>query len=499
MAQEQAAPRSPLVSFDEYVAKAMADWQVPGLAMAIVKDDQVVHEAGYGTLKAGEEQPVTAKTLFPIASCTKSITAAAIGLLVEEEKLGWNDHVRKHLPGFELYDPFVTREAALVDLIAHRTGLQPADKLWSKNEFAPDEIVRRMRFLQPKYSFRSRFSYNNLAYLVAGQVVERVSGRSWGDFVQERLLQPAGMRSTTTTFPAASGFAWPHADIAGKVQPLELERAYNESVAPAGAMWSNASDMARWLRLNLGGGEIEGRRVLSTAALRQMHSPQIVMPAHDNGAVYPKPNFRSYGLGWFVDDFRGKKLVWHSGAHNGFVAWVAMLPEEKLGFVILANVHQTGVNFALHHRILDAYLGQPEQDWSAIVKNDYAGGWQKALRETKAAYVNRRRAGMKPSLPLSDYAGAYESELYGRLVILHTPDGLELQFGPRHVAPLQHWHDDVFRTEFSNPMLEDWQLTFEIGDDGSARSLRAVAAPWAPAWYEDSCDLGEFVQASLFE
>jgi CubicO group peptidase (beta-lactamase class C family) len=206
-AQEQAAQRSPLVSIDEYVAKAMADWQVPGLAIAIVKDDQVVYERGYGLVKAGEEQPVTAETLFPIASCTKSFTAAGIGLLVDEEQIVWNDHVRKHVPGFELYDPFVTREATLVVLLAHRTGLQPGDKLWSKNEFAPDEIVRRMRFLRSKYSFRSRFSYNNLAYLVAGQVVERISGRSWGDFVEERILQPAGMRSTTTTFPGSSGFA----------------------------------------------------------------------------------------------------------------------------------------------------------------------------------------------------------------------------------------------------------------------------------------------------
>ncbi len=485
-----------LAGLDEYVTKTMNQWQVPGLAIAVVKDGRVVHARGFGVRKLGERKPVTADTLFPICSCTKSFTATAVGVLVDEKKLDWDDPVQKHLPEFELFDPFMTREVTLRDLLAHRTGLELGNKLWSKNEFTPDDIIRRMRFLLPKHSFRSRFSYNNLTYLVAGKVVERASGKTWGEFIKARILQPAEMLATTTSFPTESKIAWPHAELERKLQAIELERTYNESVAPAGTMWSNVGDMTNWIRLHLASGRFGERQVLQSGTLDEMHTPHIVIPAYGKGTTYPKQNFRSCGMGWFVEDYHGRKLVWHSGTGNGFVAWVALLPEEKIGFVILANAHQTGINFALHHRILDAFLGRPAKDWSSIVKNDYATGWKKMLSDAKTAHEARRRLDTRASLKLAQYAGVYESEMYGRITIQQKEQGLELRFGPRHIGPLRHWQDNTFQANFSNPMLEGWHVTFLINKDETIESLRAVEAAWAPEWHGETADLGVFERQS---
>jgi CubicO group peptidase (beta-lactamase class C family) len=486
-----AAANETLAGFDNYVKAAMKQWEVPGVAVSVVKDGEIVLARGYGIGKLGEREPITSETLFPIASCTKSFTAMAIGLLCDAKKLEWDDAVQKHLSEFELCDPFLTREVSVRDLLAHRTGLELGNKLWSKNEFSPDEIMNRLRFLKPRHSFRSRFTYSNLMYLAAGKVVEKSSAKSWSEFVKSRILCPLEMRATTTQFPGEANIAWPHADLDGKVVAIRMERGFNESVAPAGTMWSTSRDMANWIQMNLARGKFGNRQVILADTLDEMHSSQVVIRGLSKGRVYPKQNFRSYGIGWFVDDIRGRKLVWHSGSRNGFVAWVAMLPEEQLGFVILSNSHRSGINFALHHRILDAYLGEPSKDWSTIVKNDYTNGWHKLLSEAKAAYEKRRQPDTKPDLQLDRYAGTYHNDLYGNAIIRSKDKALELRFGPRHITKLEHWQDNTFRAVFPNPMLESWHVTFKVLERDNVDSLRAVAAPWVP-WYEDSTDLGVF-------
>lgn len=482
---------------DSYVEEAMKLWKVPGLSIAIVMNGDVVLARGYGVCRAGEQERVTEDTLFAIASCTKSFTATAIGLLVDEKKLQWDDRVREHIPDFQLSDPFVTRETTVRDLLAHRTGLELADLLWSKDEFTSDDIMRRLRYVKPKRSFRSRFTYNNLMYLVAGQVIEKSSGRSWDKFVHESVLAPLQMNSTTMAFPVDAQIALPHGEVDGKLINIDVDQNYARAIAPAGSMWSNATDMAKWVRSNLRNKKDAPRGLLRPATLREMQSPQVIIPVRDGGTRYPAKEYSSYGLGWFVEDYRGKKLVRNGGSTNGFIAWVAMLPRERFGFVILANSHRTGINFALHHRILDEYLGEPAKDWSTIVRNDFTNGFYRMLRESRATYAKKRQTDTQPESPLPNYAGTYRNRLFGNLTIQKIDDGLRLRFGPHRIALLEHWQDNTFEAKFNNPTMADWHVTFQVTDNGDVPSVRAVAAPWALPWYDDATVVGVFRRVEL--
>ena len=480
---------------DAFVEQTMQQWNVPGLAIAVVRDGEVVLARGYGVCRTGEQTRVTEDTVFAIASSTKSFTATAVGLLVDEKKLHWDDPVRKHLPDFELFDPFVTREVTIRDLLAHRTGLELADLLWSKNEFTSDHIMRRLRYVKPKHSFRSRFTYNNLMYLAAGRVIEKVTGQSWSEYLEQALLRPLQMDSTTCSCPADANIAWPHTEDGGAAVAINLERGYSDTIGPAGSIWSTASDMARWVRWNLGSDD-DAKPAIQPDTRFEMFSPQVIIPNNDKGTVYPRKRHASYGLGWFVEDYRGRKLVRNSGSTNGYISWVGMLPEERFGFVILANSHRTGINFALHHRILDEFLGEPRKDWSTIVRNDYTNGWLKMLRDARAAYEQKRRTDTKPTLEPAGYTGTYRNALFGDLTIRETESGLAFRFGPRRVARLEHWQDNTFQADFTNPAIEDWHVTFRVTANGAVESVQAVAAPWAPAWHDDGTIVGNFRKVS---
>lgn len=480
----------PFATLDEYAERARLQWKVPGLSIAIVKDGEVVLARGYGICKTGEQSRVTKDTLFHIGSCTKSFTATAIGQLVDTGKLKWDDPVRQHLPDFELYDPFLTRETTIRDLLAHRIGLELADLLWSKNEFTSDEIMGRLRHVRPKRSFRSRFSYNNLMYLVAGRVVEKVSGQPWDEFIRESIVNPLRMQSTTFAFPSDQTIAWPHGEVHGEMIPFEADPNYSSAIAPAGSIWSNATDIAEWLRANLPAGDTGTEPLIRPDTLREMHSPQAIIPVRRTR--YPRKRYASSGLGWFVEDYRGRKLVRNGGARNGFIAWIGMLPSERFGFAIFANSHRTGINFALHHRILDEFLGEPAKDWSTIVLNDYTSNYYRMLRESRINYAKKRQTGTKPALPLPKYSGTYRNDLFGDLSVREVDDGLELQFGPRRIGLLEHWQHNTFEANFHNPVVEDWHVTFEVTDDAQVTSVTAVAAPWAMPWYDDATVVGQF-------
>ncbi len=482
----------PLRGMDDVVRKAMAEWEVPGLAITVVKDGRTVLARGYGVAKRGEKPPVTEQTIFGIGSVTKSFTAACVALLVDEGKLKWDAPVTKHLPEIQLFDPRVTREITLRDLLCHRSGLPLGNMLWQNGAFDRDEIIRRLRYLRATSSFRSRFGYQNLLYLVAGQVVARVTGKNWDDFVKERLFRPLGMRSSSTTTRniTDNAAATPHLKRDGSVRIIDWHNL--DRIGPTGAINSNVVDLAAWLRLHLAEGTFEEKRLLSVASVREMHAPQTVIPARpDDGNLYPKSLFDAYGLGWFVRDHRGRKLVEHSGTTNGFVAWVALLPEERLGFAILANLHETGINYALRHWLLDANLGEPECDWSGLVFKDYRDGYQKALREGRERHARERVKDTTPSLAIGKYAGDYESELDGKIEVREKGGHLSLRYGTRFSGDVTHWHHDTFRVAFADPILNEWTITFSLDNRGLVKRLHALEAPWAPA-YMDTADLGEF-------
>jgi CubicO group peptidase (beta-lactamase class C family) len=467
------AQNGTLDGLDDYINKAIKDWEVPGLAIAIVKDDKVVFAKGFGVRKLGDPTPVDEHTLFAIGSSSKAFTAAGIAMLVDEGKLKWDDPATKYLPEFQTYDPYVTRELTVRDLLSHRSGLERGDLLWYGTDLDRDEILRRTRFIKPTWSLRSTFGYQNLMYLAAGQLAARVSGKSWDDVIRERIFIPLGMMSSNTSirdFKEGGNVAAPHAKVDDKV--LVIPYRLIDNIGPAGSINSNAVDMAQWVRLQLGSGTFEGKKIFSPAVAREMHTSQTVIRLEgQNALIYSEAHLMNYGLGWFLSDYKGRKLVEHGGAIDGMRAEVALVPEEKLGIVILTNMNGSLVAMPLVYRIIDAYMKQPEKDWSGDLLKTF-----KRLTEQGAAAAQRAEAtrvtGTKPSLPIENFAGTYRNDLYGDVKITASGDKLSLRFGPAWVSDLEHWHFDTFRAKFSGGAgVTNATVTFALNAQGKADTV----------------------------
>jgi CubicO group peptidase (beta-lactamase class C family) len=455
----------PLSGLDDYVTKSLAAWQVPGVAIAIVKDDKVVYAKGFGVRKIGEKANVDAKTLFAIGSCSKAFTAALVGMLVDDGKLAWDDPVTKHMPSFELFDADATRNLAIRDLLTHRMGLDRGDLLWYGSQYSRAEVLRRMRFLKPKWSVRSHFGYQNIMFLAAGELAATVSGKSWDALVKERIFTPLGMTGANTSvskLAAEKDVASPHALVDGKVQPVPWRNVDN--TAPAGAINASVTDMAQWLRFQLGDGTFGGKRLLASGTLDEMHNAQITVPLDPAMAkLSPSTHFMAYGLGWFLNDYQGRKIIEHGGNIDGMSAGVALVPEEHLGIVILSNMNGTMLPNALVNHILDAYFGDSKVDWSVEMLKLQDAGRSQAEQQEKTAEESRI-ANKPPSLALDAYAGTYTDELYGDLTIALEQGGLVLKRG-QLTAKLEAWHFDTFRANFGEPVGKTF-VTFALDEKG---------------------------------
>ena len=461
-----------LNGFDDYVQKAMKEWEVPGVAIAIVKGDQIVLAKGYGVRKIGEPAVVDERTLFAIGSSSKAFTAAALAILVDQGKVKWDDPVTKYLPGFEMYDPYVTRELTVRDLLTHRSGLQRGDFLWYGSEIDRDEILRRTRFLKPSWSLRSTFGYQNLMYLAAGQLVAKVSGKTWDEFIQQRIFAPLAMNSSSTSinaFKTADNVASPHAKVEDKLQAIPWRNIDN--IAPAGSINSNVLDMAQWVRLQLSNGTIKNDRVFTAAAAKEMHASQTVIRFEPPFSMYyPEAHFLNYGLGWFLHDYRGRKVVEHGGAIDGMRAQVALIPEEKLGLVVLSNLNGSALPVALMYRIFDSFLAASPRDWSAeLLKTTKTLEEQAKAAEKKQE--SERTTGTKPSVSLDKYAGTYRNELYGDVKISNHDAKLNFRFGPAFTSDLEHWHYDTFRARFFTAGGAKTFVTFALNAQGEVETL----------------------------
>ncbi|EYF04921.1 Beta-lactamase [Chondromyces apiculatus DSM 436] len=479
--------RDPLGGIDAHVEEVMRAWQVPGLALAVVKDDAVVLARGYGVRELGKPERVDERTLFAVASCTKAFTAAVLGTLVDEGKLGWDTPVAKHLPDFAMHDPYVTAHMTARDLLTHRSGLPgyAADHLWQGSSFGRDEILRRMRHQKPAGEFRVMYGYSNVMYIAAGQLAAAVAAavaeggaeKGWDDLVRERLLQPLGMNASTTLSKAraaAANVAAPHMVIDGAVRPIPMPDLDN--VAPAAGLASNAVEMAAWLRLHLGRGTFEGKTILSPAVAREMMTAQRVLPVTEEDEAREGTHFSAYGLGFSLYDYRGRKVARHSGEMDGMRALVAMVPEERLGVVVLTNLTPHGVTDAVIYRVLDGYLGAPERDWSGELLARRRDAEAKK-RDEEAAEVKARDASKKPSLPLSGYVGTYEDALSGPAEVTLREGRLSFRYNAKYEADLEPWEGDTFRATWRDPFIATWagrRITFTPGEGGTARSLRAT-------------------------
>lgn len=476
--------QTPPGDLDAWVTRAMQTFEVPGLAVAVVKGDRVILAKGYGVRTLGSPAPVDEKTRFGIGSNTKVFTAAALALLVEEGRLEWDAPVIRYLPAFAMWDPYVTREISVRDLLAHRSGLGlgAGDLLfWPASTYDRKEIANRLRYIRPATSFRSAYAYDNVLYLVAGELIEAISGQSWEDFVDTRIVKKIGMNSTNvraSAAAAAGNSATTHAVIDGRVRPVApFDR---DNVNPAGGINSSAEDMAKWLRVLLSEGILpDGSRLFSAATARQLAT--IVTPL---GVGAPPPElaplraqFNGYALGLAVRDYRGRKLVWHSGGLPGYVSRVAMVPEAGVGVAVLTNQESGEAFDSIAFHIIDHYLDAPAFDWIAGYKavRDRASGEVRAAEQRAAA---ARDASSKPPLPLEKYAGSYRDAWYGDVTIALEGTALVMRFAhtPLLEGTMEHWQHDTFIVRWrSRELRADAYVTFALRPDATIEHVRMAA------------------------
>ena len=393
-AAAQSVPRG----LDEYIEKARTDWGVVGLAVAVVKDDSVVYAKGFGLREPGKSAAVDAYTLFAIGSNTKAFTAAVIGTLVDAGKMNWDDPVTRYLPGFQLYDPYASRELTIRDVLSHRSGLSRGDQLWYATPFTRQEVLQRVRYLEPSWSFRSRYGYQNIMFLAAGEAAASAAGKSWQDLVAQKLFQPLGMTLSNTSvndLAKASDVANPHAKVAGNAAPIAYRNIDN--VGPAGSINSNVLEMSQWLRLLLGNGSYKGQRVLSERIVREMLTPHTITGSGMD-TIFPMSHFSVYGQGLGMRDYCGRKLVSHTGGIDGMLSVVAFVPEEKLGVVALTNTDDHNAAPAIAYWVIDRFMKQPARDWSATFLKLDAHARQRA-DSVEADLLRARVADTRPSLP----------------------------------------------------------------------------------------------------
>ena len=497
------ASATPPEGFDDRVRAAMQARDVPGMAIAIVEDGRIVHAKGYGVRALGSADAVDADTIFPTGSTGKAVTAAALAILVDDGKLGWDDKVIDHLPDFRMHDAWVTREMTVRDLLVHRSGLGlgAGDLLFiPRTSRSLTDIVRALRHIAPATSFRSGYAYDNILYIVAGEVVAAVSGQTWEAFVRERIFQPLGMATAVSHEDdrfAAANRAQPHARLHPKLRGLgeqvmlpEREGLGQVGAAAGGLSWS-ANDFARWLQVQVARGALPGdgdRRLWAEATAREMWTPQVNVPIRPFPAPISDitPQFSGYALGWNVQDYRGVKVVQHGGAVFGVLAFAVLVPERNLAISLQINAEDVDVMRGLGYELLDHYLGFEPRDWVGAF-----GEWNRQRLEGGLALLDapgtQARVSSRPSLPLAGYAGRYADAWYGPITLALEGRALRMDFlqTPNMAGTLTHWQYDTFRVDWDDRSIEPAYVTFALDADGKVERITMKAvSPLADFSYD---------------
>ncbi|MGB2867285.1 MAG: serine hydrolase [Bacteroidota bacterium] len=485
-------------NIDSYIESVMKTFEVPGLAFAVVKDGKVISAKGYGVRKLGEETPVDDRTLFGIASNTKAFTATALGILVEEGKIEWDAPVVRYLPWFQLSDPYVTRELTVRDLLVHRSGLPlgAGDLLWwPASTYNRREIAERLRYLPLVRSFRSAYAYDNVLYLVAGELIQAVTGQTWEDFVATRILARVGMADSNVRHSAGgSGVnsATPHAPVDGVVRPVEPFTSDNTN--PAGGINASARDIAKWMIVQLDSGRVaDGTRLYSPSTTRQLWgivTPLPVgIPAPEFAAL--RSNFSGYALGFGIRDYRGYKVVSHTGGLPGYVSKVTMIPELRLGVAVLTNQESSEAFESICYYVLDSFIGGTRTDWLAANRRVHARS-DSMMALTESRISAKRDSSSRPPLPLPSYVGTYKDAWYGTVTVVMENQKLVLRFDhtPSLVGDLEHWQYDTFVARWRDRELRaDAFVTFSLNPDGSIDQVKMRAVSPATDFSFDFHDL----------
>ena len=470
----RAQAADPLRGLDAYIEQAMRDWEVPGMAVAIVRHDSVIYAKGFGVREVGRPGRVDENTVFAVASNTKAVTATALGLLVGEGKLRWSDRATQYLPYFQLHDPWATRELTVRDLLGHRAGYATwqGDLLWYGSDRPTRDVLAAYRNLEPVTSFRGEYGYNNVLFIAAGEIIPAVTGTSWADFLRARLLGPLGMTRTTTSIAQLRGVenvAQPHTKIGGRIVTVPYRDLDNGP--GAAALNSSVRDWAQWLRMQLRSGAYGGRRIVDSAVILQLRNPQTTIPiGAATRRLFPSTHFAAYGMGWFLRDYSGKLLVYHSGGMDGMLSYTGFIPEADFGVAIFTNYDEQALYSALFWEIIDRMLGNPERDWSRV---------QLGLRQPPADPEAGHVTGTRPTLALDGYAGTYQNPVLGEARVTAANGALRLQVvhNPGIGGELAHWQYDTFRATWQDRYLATSLVTFTVDASGKADSFRMQVRP----------------------
>lgn len=468
-----------LENFDPTIEKAIEDYGVPGLAIGVVVDGHLVYAKGFGYRDVEEKLPMTAETLFPIGSCTKAFTTFAVGNLVDEGRIEWDQPVIDILPEFRLWDQYATTNVTLRDLLTHRTGMPRHELVWYNSKMSKEEMLKRIRFLQPSFDLRSRYQYGNLMYFIAGLAMERATNKKWEDLVSERILLPLGMKNTNFSvdeMQKSENFAFPYLERKNTLKRMPFRNL--SLISAAGCINSNVTDLSHWLKMLLAGGTYKSQALISPATLQELLAPQVIVP----GVPETKESLLcAYGIGWVVFSYLGHYFVSHDGVSDGFTSMAGLLPAENIGIVILSNKNMTAFPRYLSFQIIDCLLELPYHDWIQEGLENIRKNKQSLKEKTMEEDLSRKK-GTNPTHPLSDYVGIYEHPGYGKLEIALENNKLEAIYNELTFI-LDHWHYDVFRiTEEKQDMavsFEGKRFTFCNNADGDIGELIVPFEPVA--------------------
>lgn len=476
-AQNDTLPSFIKDSIDTYVQKALVDWKIPGVSVAVVKNGKLVFIKGYGVTELGGTEKVDENTLFMIGSNTKAFTATAVAMLDAEKKLSLDDKVQKWLPWFNLYDPWVAKEANLRDLLCHRLGFETfqGDFMYFDSDLSKEEVFAKFAKVKPAHSFRSTWGYTNAAFGVAGEVVAKAGGSTWANYITQNIFLPLGMnrtRALSADINSATNKASAHTVQNGELKKIPYGNIDN--IAPAGSISSSASDLSHWVMAQLNNGKYENKQVIPASAINQTRLPHSILG--NGGTLYNKGHFALYGLGWFLEEYSGRKIVSHTGGVNGFVTSVTLIPEEKTGIIVLTNTDHNSFYEALKWELMDAFLGNPYRNYSkaylgfANNQEKREMDWEKKKRDT----IDTHPA---PSLPLTGYTGNYQHDIYGKMDIKLENGKLIMRFEHHkgRYGTLEPLGGNRFLCTFSDPLYGVKVFPFAV-ENGKVAAVTVTVA-----------------------
>jgi CubicO group peptidase (beta-lactamase class C family) len=476
-AQNDTVPHFVKDSLDAYTEKALTDWQIPGVAVCVIKNGKVVVMKGYGVKELGTNDKVDENTLFMIGSNTKAFTATALAMLDNEKKLSLDDKVTKWIPEFKLDNKAAGEQAIIRDLLCHRIGFRTfqGDFTYWTSDLSRKQVIEKMSHIKAEYPFRTKWGYTNAAFLTAGEIIPRATGMSWEDFLKEKIFLPLGMKNTlalSKDFPSAPDRSSPHTIADGKL--IRIPFCLIDNLAPAGSIGSSVNDMSKWVMALLNNGRLGDKQIIPGAAIDQTRTPNSILG--NGGTLYNHGHFALYGLGWFLEEYGGKKIVSHTGGVNGFVTSVTLVPEENLGIIVFTNTDQNAFYEALKWEILDAYLAFPYRNYSKVYLN-FQQMQNRALEQKEQKMKDSSELHLKPALPFSTYTGKYFNNVYGNMNVVWESGELRMKFShhPNMYAKLEPLGGNRFYAIFTDPEFSKAIFPFTV-KDGKVKSVTVKVA-----------------------